>query len=42
VKEALSELSQRKQVILFTCHKREQKLLGDLMVPYHFVDLSYE
>lgn len=40
VKEALSELSRRKQVILFTCHKREQIILGEMMVPYHFVDLS--
>jgi hypothetical protein len=40
VKSALSRISERKQIILFTCHTREQKLLEELGLPYHFVDLS--
>jgi uncharacterized protein YhaN len=40
VKAALTRIAQRKQIILFTCHTREQKLLEELGLPYHFVDLS--
>lgn len=40
VRAALSMIAQRKQIILFTCHKREQMLLQELGLPYHFVDLS--
>lgn len=39
VREALLWLSLRRQVIIFTCHKREQRLLREMMVPYHYVDL---
>ncbi len=40
VKAALAEIAQRSQVILFTCHKREQKLLEELNLPYHWIELS--
>ncbi len=40
VKAALSEVAKRKQSILFTCHKREQRLLEELQLPYHLVKLS--
>jgi uncharacterized protein YhaN len=40
VKAALNEIANRKQSILFTCHKREQKLLEELQIPYHLVKLS--
>lgn len=42
VRACLKELSCRKQVILFTCHKRERQLLDELGVAYHFVELSQE
>jgi uncharacterized protein YhaN len=40
VKSALTKISERKQIILFTCHTREKTLLEELGIPYHFVDLS--
>lgn len=40
VKAALKQISVRKQILLFSCHKREQGLLNELNLPYHFVDLS--
>ena len=40
VKAALSELATRKQILLFTCHNREQRLLTELGLPYHYIDLS--
>lgn len=40
VKAALSSLAKRKQIILFTCHKREEALLQELGLNYHLVDLS--
>jgi len=40
VKAALTRIAKRKQIILFTCHTRERKLLEELGLPYHFVDLS--
>jgi uncharacterized protein YhaN len=40
VRAALTEIAKRKQSILFTCHKREQKLLEELGIPYHLVTLS--
>ncbi len=40
VKAALAEVAKRKQTILFTCHKREQRLLEELQLPYHLVNLS--
>jgi uncharacterized protein YhaN len=39
VKAALMEVAKRSQVILFTCHKREQKLLEELELPYHWIEL---
>jgi uncharacterized protein YhaN len=39
VKAALMEVAKRSQIILFTCHKREQKLLEELKLPYHRVEL---
>jgi len=40
VKAALMQIKDRKQIILFSCHKREKRLLEELQLPYHFVDLS--
>ncbi len=40
LKAALVSLSKRKQIILFTCHKREEALLQELGITYHLVDLS--
>ncbi len=40
VRAAFEELEKRQQVILFTCHKREQTILEKLGFPYHLVDLS--
>jgi DNA repair exonuclease SbcCD ATPase subunit len=40
VKAALKKVARRKQIILFTCHKREQALLEELGLDYHIVDLS--
>jgi len=40
VKAVLTKIAKRNQIILFTCHKREKKLLEELQIPYHFVDLS--
>lgn len=41
VKASLMQIKDRKQIILFTCHKREKRLLEELQLPYHFVDLSH-
>ena len=40
VKAALTEAAKRSQILLFTCHKREQRLLEELQLPYHMVQLS--
>lgn len=40
VKTILQKIAKRQQIILFTCHKREQSLLKELGLPYQFVDLS--
>lgn len=40
VKSLLPRLAQRKQVLLFTCHRRERKLFEELAIPYHYIDLS--
>ncbi|MDD3173195.1 MAG: AAA family ATPase [Herbinix sp.] len=37
---ALTMLAKRQQVILFTCHKREQILLKERNLSYHLIDLS--
>ncbi len=39
VKAAINKLRKKKQVILFTCHNREQRLLKEMGVPFHFVNL---
>lgn len=39
-KQALKMLSDRKQVILFSCHKREQVLLKELGISYHLIELQ--
>lgn len=39
VKACLKELSQREQVILFTCHRREQQLLKELGISFQLVEL---
>lgn len=40
VKRTLFLLNGRKQVLLFTCHQRERRILEDLRIPYHYVDLT--
>ncbi|MGF7144564.1 uncharacterized protein YhaN [Anaerotaenia torta] len=40
VRAALAEVADKGQVLLFTCHKREQELLEELKLPYHFVELG--
>jgi DNA repair exonuclease SbcCD ATPase subunit len=40
VMAALRQIADRKQIILFSCHKREQKLLEELKLPFHFVNLN--
>jgi uncharacterized protein YhaN len=41
IRAALQKIAHRKQTILFSCHRREQELLEEMGIPYHFVDLSY-
>lgn len=40
VKASLNKISEKEQVVLFTCHKREKELLEQLDIPYHFIELS--
>lgn len=40
VRAALTRIAGRSQILLFTCHKREEKLLKELGISYHLVDLS--
>ncbi len=40
VKAALAEVAERRQLLLFTCHRREQELLEELKLPYHLIDLT--
>ena len=40
IKAALQQISDRNQVILFTCHKREQQLLDELGLSYNYINLS--
>ncbi len=37
---ALRQISTRRQILLFTCHKREKRILEEMGIPYHLVDLS--
>lgn len=39
--EYLSEIAKDKQIILFTCHRREEKILNDLGLKYNLVNLSH-
>ncbi len=39
MKAAIRRLSGRGQLLLFTCHRREQQILKELGVPYHSVEL---
>ena len=40
VKAALKQIAKRRQILLFTCHMREQNILEELKLPYHLVKLS--
>lgn len=40
VREALKQISTRRQILLFTCHRREKSILDEMGMPYHLVDLS--
>ncbi len=40
VKSALKQISARRQILLFTCHRREQRILEELGIPFHMVTLS--
>ncbi len=40
MKSANKRLADRGQVLIFTCHKREQRILEELGLPYHYVELS--
>lgn len=40
IKAAIKEVAERKQILLFSCHNREQRILEEMELPYHFVDLS--
>ena len=40
VKSALMQIKDRRQVILFSCHKREKELLKECNIPYHLVTLK--
>ncbi|MDF2537521.1 MAG: hypothetical protein K0S76_542 [Herbinix sp.] len=40
IKAALNKIKDRKQILMFSCHRRERLLLEDMGIPYHFVDLT--
>lgn len=40
IKTALGQIAGREQVILFSCHLREKRIMEELGMPYHYVDLS--
>jgi uncharacterized protein YhaN len=40
VRAALKQISTRRQILLFTCHKREKGILEEMGISYHMVDLS--
>jgi uncharacterized protein YhaN len=40
MKAAISQVADRGQLILFSCHKREQQILEELKLPYHYVELA--
>lgn len=40
VRVALKQISQRRQILLFTCHMREKRILDEMGIPYYSVDLS--
>lgn len=39
IKAAISRISKRKQIILFTCNRREEKIIRDLSLPCNIIDL---
>ncbi len=39
LKTIIRQLTSRNQVLLFSCHRREQQLLEELKLPYHYVEL---
>lgn len=39
IKAVINKLIQREQVILFTCHKREQEILKEMGIPFHFISI---
>lgn len=40
VKAAIAKISERNQVILFSCHRREERIIKELGLPCNFIDLS--
>lgn len=42
IRSAIRMLAEHSQVLLFSCHRREQAILEELGIPYHFVDLNKE
>lgn len=40
VKAVITRISGRKQIILFTCHRREQAIIKELGLPCNIIDLS--
>jgi len=41
VKAAINKLAQRQQVIIFSCHNREEEILREMELPFHYLNLSY-
>lgn len=39
MKSAIRRIADREQCLIFTCHKRELKVLEELKLPYHYVEL---
>lgn len=40
VKAAILKVANRNQILLFSCHKRERRLLEEMGLPYHYVDIT--
>ncbi len=40
MKSAIRRLAGREQLLIFTCHRREQRILEELGIPYHYTELS--
>lgn len=39
IKAVINKLMQREQVIIFTCHKREQEILKEMGIPFQFLSI---